>query len=326
MPSSLVFPIRAAVVLLALICLPVRTFSSEAGSSDLDKAYRSLLAKDYDRAIAQFRTGLVQQPSNAMAHKDLAYTLLKTGDAVEARDQFEAAMKLDAHDDHAALEYAFLCYETKKPIEARRTFNRLREHGATEAAKKTAEDAFRNIDQPLADGIERWREALAKSPNPSDVSTFSAHWELAQLAEQRDELDLAAEQYEVCRQLKPKLASLWLDLARVWQQLNRTEDARSALIAAMWSSDSRTAERAHEALGSRYPYVYEFQKALALDPQNTLLRRELAYLLLQLHRDAEAIQEFERVVALDPSDRVAAEQLAQLRGEKRPPQRSSNAP
>jgi len=326
MLPSRVFPIRAAVVLVALICLPVRTFSSEAGSADLDKAYRSLLAKDYDLAIAQFRSGLAQQPGNAMAHKDLAYTLLKTGDSVEARDQFEAAMKLDAHDDHAALEYAFLCYETKKPIEARRTFNRLREHGATEATKKTAEEAFRNIDQPLADGIARWREALAKSPNPNDISTFSAHWELAQLAEQRDELDLAAEQYEVCHQLKPKLASLWIDLARVWQQLNRTEDARSALIAGMWSSDSRTAERAHEALGSRYPYVYEFQKALALDPRNTLLRRELAYLLLQLHRDTEAIQEFEKVVALDPSDRVAAEQLAQLRGEKKFPQRSANAP
>src|SRR5580693_9120989 len=121
MPPSLVFPIRAAVVLLALICLPVRTFSSEAGSADLDKAYRSLLAKDYDQAVAQFRAGLAQQPGNAMAHKDLAYTLLKTGDAVEARDQFEAAMKLDPHDDHAALEYAFLCYETKKPIEARRS-------------------------------------------------------------------------------------------------------------------------------------------------------------------------------------------------------------
>jgi tetratricopeptide (TPR) repeat protein len=321
-----VFTIRAAAVLLALICLPVRTYSADAGSAELDKAYRSLLAKDYDRAIAQFRAGLAQQQGNAMAHKDLAYTLLKTGDAVEARDQFEAALKLDAHDDHAALEYAFLCYETKKPIEARRMFNRLREHGATEGTKKTAEDAFRNIDQPLADGIARWREAIGKSPNPNDPSTFSAHWELAQLAEQRDELDLAAEQYEVCRQLKPKLASLWLDLARVWQQLNRTEDARSALITAMWSSDSRTAERAHEALGNRYPYVYEFQKALVLDAQNTLLRRELAYLLLQMHRDAEAIQEFEKVVALDPSDRAAADQLAQLRGDKKFAQRSASAP
>jgi tetratricopeptide (TPR) repeat protein len=321
-----VLPVRVAVILLALVCLPVRTFSEEGGSAALEQAYRSLLVKDYDRAIAQFEAALARQPNNAMAHKDLAYTLLKTGDAVEAREQFEAALKLDPRDDHAALEYAFLCYETKKPIEARRTFNRLREHGATEETKKTAEEAFRNIDLPLADGIARWREALKKSPNPNDPSTFSSHWELAQLAEQRDELDLASEQYEVCRQLKPKLASLWLDLARVWQQLNRIEEARAALIAAMWSNDSRTAERAHEALGDRYPFVYEFQKALQLDAGNTLLRRELAYLLLQLHRDAEAIKEFEAVVALDPSDRVAAEQLALLRGEKKLAQRSANAP
>ena len=313
-----------AIPLLAIVSVPVCGQTAEGGSAELDQAYRALLAKDYDHAIAEFRAGLALQPGNAMVHKDLAYTLLKTGDSAEARDEFEAALKLNPRDDTAALEYAFLCYETKKPIEARRTFKRLREHGATDATRKTAEQAFQNIDRPLAEGIQRWREALAKSADPNALSTFSAHWELAQLAEQRDELDLAAEQYEICHQLKPNLSSLWLDLARVWQQVNRVEEARSALIAAMWSTDSRTIERAHEAFGNRYPYVYEFQKALALDAQNTRLRRELAYLLLALHREPEAIQEFEKVVALDPSDHVAANQLALLRGEKKFPERSAN--
>ena len=56
--------------------------------------------------------------------------------------------------------------------------------------RATAAQAFRNIDAPLAAGIARWQKALATSP-----PTFSAHYELAQLAEQRDELDLAAANY-----------------------------------------------------------------------------------------------------------------------------------
>src|SRR5207248_8558572 len=141
----------------------------------------------------------------------------------------------------AALEYAFLAYETKKPIEARRTFDRLRHRGSA-ATRATAEQAFQNIDRPLADGIVRWKDALARSANPNDLSMFSAHWELAQLAELRDDLPLAADQYEICRQLKPQLSELLLILARVWQQLNRVEEAHSALLAASRSRDSRTAE------------------------------------------------------------------------------------
>ncbi len=103
-----------------------------------------------------------------------------------------------------------------------------------------------------------------------------------------------------------------LDEARVWQQLNRVDDAHAALIAASWSKDPRTAEQAKELLGNRYPYVYEFQKALVLDAQNTALRREFAYLLLQLHRDEEATKEFAIVARSDPGDRIAVAQLAAL--------------
>ncbi len=162
-------------LLLALAVLPQRGRAADAGATELDAAYQALSAKDYDRAIVQFRLGLAKQPTNAAAHKDLAYTLLKTGDNLEARDEFEAALKLNAHDETSALEYAFLCYETKKPIESRRTFDRLRKYGVSSTTKKTAEEAFQNVDRPLADGIAQWKEALSRLSNPNDPASFSAH-------------------------------------------------------------------------------------------------------------------------------------------------------
>jgi tetratricopeptide (TPR) repeat protein len=223
------------------------------GTADLTLAYKLLAQKSYDDAIAAFERGLQYQPRNAGAHKDLAYTFLKTGESAKARDEFKAAIDIDSHDEPATLEYAFLCYETKKPIEARRTFDRLRTRAVSATARQTAETAFQNIDKPLADGIARWKASIAKLADPLAPGTFSAHWELAQLAENRDDLPLAAEQYEICRKLKPQLASLLLDLARVWQQLNEVEQAHAAALAASRSSDSRTAEDGLELLGPRYP-------------------------------------------------------------------------
>jgi tetratricopeptide (TPR) repeat protein len=297
------------------IALSAAAFAQTSGDADLNQGYGALAAKDYDSAIAAFRKGLLHQPGNAKAHKDLAYTLLKTGDNAEARDEFEQALRLDPKDETAALEFAFLAYETKKPIEARRTFDKLR-HSANPATRKTADQAFTNIDQPLADGIARWQQALSRVPDPNALSTFSAHWELAQLAEQRDELSLAAEQFEICRKLKPQLPELLLILARVWGELNRVEDSHAALLAASRSVDSRTAELALAQLGARYPYPYEFVAALKIDPRNVALRRELAFLYLAMHKEPEAIEQFEAVLAIDPKDQIVRKQLDLLRGLK----------
>ena len=308
--------------LLALTCILAVTgshsYAQKTGEKELTEAYKLLAAKEYAQAIELFHRGLALQPDNARVHKDLAYTLLKTGENEEARDEFESAIKLNGNDETAQLEYAFLCYETKKPIQARRTFDRLRKRGGA-TTRATAEQAFQNIDKPLAESIQRWQKALALSANPNSVAMYSAHWELAETAELRDDLPLAAEQYEICRQMKPDRSELLLPLARVWQQLNRIDEARAALLAASRSPDSRTAETALAGLGPRYPYPYEFEKALSLDPKNVKLREELAYLYLAMHKEAEATKQFEQVLAIDPKDQLARDQLDAIHGLKKRP-------
>ncbi len=299
---------------LSLILVTVSSAQTN-GDAALNQGYKALASKDYDAAIAAFRQGLAQQPNNVKAHKDLAYTLLKTGDNAEARDEFAQALKLDSRDDTAALEFAFLAYETKQPIEARRTFDRLR-HSSNAATAKTAQQAFSNIDQPLGDGIARWQQALSRLPDPNALSSFSAHWELAQLAEQRDDLPLAAQQFEICRKLKPQLPELLLILARVWGQVNRVDESQAALLAASRSADSRTAEQALAQMSTRYPYPYEFVAALKLDPRNVALRRELGFLYLAMHKQPEAIEQFEAVLAIDSKDQVARKQLDLVRNLK----------
>ncbi len=306
----------AFAVLFTFACLPAP--GQDAGDAELNQAYQALSQKEYDAAVAAFRSGLAKQSANAGAHKDLAYTLLKTGENVDARDEFAAALTLNPKDEAAALEYAFLAFETRKPVEARRMFDRLRK-SSNEKTRATAEQAFQNIDQPLAEGIARWQEALRRADKPNDISMFSAHWELAQLAEQRDQLNLAAEEFAICHQLKPQLSEILLISARVWQALNRAEEANAALLAASRSLDSRTAEQALELMGpmqKRYPYPYEFVAALKLDPQNVALRRELAFLYLAMQREGDAIDQFERLLTIAPQDKAVRDELNTLKGIK----------
>ncbi len=315
--------LRPLSLIIALLSISGLAAGQTPADEDLSQAYKLLSSRDYDRAIALFRQALNRNPLNAAAHKDLAYSLLRVGENAAARDEFQRAVQLNNSDDTPAIEYAFLCYETKHPIEARRTFDRLRKYARMSTARATAETAFQNIDKPLAAGILRWQQALTKFANQNDIASYSAHLELAQLAEQRDDLPLAAEQFEICRQLKPTLSELLLDLARVWQQLNRVDEAHAALLAASRSTESRTAELGLERLGSRYPYPYEFVKAIQLDPRNNALRCELAYLYLAMKKDSEAIEQFQQVLAVDPNDSQSSDQLAALRGFKKRPDTSA---
>lgn len=274
-----------------------------AAQAVLDRAYAALRTKDYDQAIRLFQQGLAAEPGRVPPRKDLAYTLLKVGETEAARDQFAEAMRCDPADQHVAMEFAFLAYETKQPIQARRVFDRLRRLG-----NATAEQAFQNIDTPLAKGIARWKKALAEIPD-----NFSGHEELAKLAELRDDSALAATHYERAWQLKPGYRILLLDLGRVYTNLGRAADAHAALLAASRGAEPRVAEQARELLNPRYPYVYEFQAALVLDPTNVDLRRELAYLLLEMQDKPEAERQFAQIVKDTPVDLLSTAQLGFLK-------------
>src|SRR5436190_2913406 len=154
-------------------------------------------------------------------------------------------MRLDPADTHVALEYAFLCYESKEQAQARGIFDRLRKAQAPDQA--TAEQAFQNIDGPLAASIDRWKNAIALGGD-----NFSAHFELATAAEQRDELALAAEHYEKAWRLLSDRRSVLVDLGRVWKALDRGDDAVAAWVAASRGGEPRAAEMALALLPARY--------------------------------------------------------------------------
>ncbi len=275
---------------------------NDPASDTLNQAYAALQSRDYDTAVTHFLQAIDLAPQRASIRKDLAYAYLKIGENDRARDQFQHAMLLDPKDLPVAMEYAFLCYESHEEAQARRIFDRIRKTDSPSAP--AAERAFRNIDDPLAAGIDRWQKAISLG-----ADTFDAHYELASLAEQRDLLPLAAEQYQKAWRILPDRRSVLLDLGRVWKAQGRNEDAGAALLAASHGGEPAAADAARELLPKHYPYVSEFRRALDLDPVNADLRRELGFLLLTMGKPADAEKEFRILTQADPNDLLSAAQL-----------------
>ncbi|MBI3472986.1 MAG: tetratricopeptide repeat protein [Candidatus Solibacter usitatus] len=268
--------------------------------------YPALQQKQYEEAIARFEKAIEAAPGRAGLRKDLAYTYLKIGETEAARDQFAEAMRLDPSDHHAALEYAFLCHETQRQAQARRVFDRIRRSGDPQS-RATAEQAFQNIDRPLAEGVARWSKVVE-----SDAGNLAAHLELAQLAERRDELGLAARHYRAAWRIAPSKRGLLVDLGRVLLGAGKSDEAQAALLAASRGPETPASEAARELLPERYPWVSEFRRAMELDPGNIPLRRDLAFLLLQMERQPEAEREFRALLELEPGDPLSSAQLGFL--------------
>src|ERR1035437_3913312 len=86
------------------ILFAVAAVLASAQSRDADRAYTALRARDYDVAVPAFLAAIQAAPARADIRKDLAYTYLKIGEPVLARDQFREAMRLGPADTAAALE------------------------------------------------------------------------------------------------------------------------------------------------------------------------------------------------------------------------------
>ena len=271
-------------------------------------AYASLKAKDFDTAILRFQDAVSQSPQSASIRKELGYAYLKIGETQWAREMFEQAVRLAPDDGHTALELAFLLYETGEQGRAFATFGRLSENADPRVAT-TAQNTHRRIDEEWSREIERW-EAVIKG----DPFNRSAQLELGDLYEKHGRPERAVERY-LAAWLVPSdqpRDPILLKVARARQAAGDSDGATGAWLLASRSDETRIVEEAKDHLPQRYPYAGEFRRALELNPRDTDLRRDLAYLWLTVGNIEEARREFELVVERNPDDLLATAQLAFL--------------
>lgn len=270
------------------------------------RAYAALSRQELHEAATAFQEAITLQPAHAPLRKDYAYALLRMGETEAAREQFAEVMRLTPEDSAAALEYAFLCHETGQPALAWAIFRKLQDTTNAEH-RATARRTFAQLDAALQSQIDRLQQALAA--HPEDDST---HMELARAYAVRNQDSKAASHFEAAFRLKPDIPERLLDLAAAAHRAGDSEKARAALLAASRSSSAFVAEQARGLQPDRYPYLYEFQNALALAPSQPQLHRELAFFLVALGRTEEAMAAFRSLLTMAPDDCIANAQLGFL--------------
>ncbi len=294
----------------AIFAFAVSLYSQGAAREVLDAAYAHQQAARLDEARQAFAHALELDADNSNARLDYAYLLLRIGETVAGRDQFKLVLAKRPSEERLALEYAYLCYETNRRPEAFEIFLRLKQ-AKDEQIRAQATETFKRLDAGLQTEIARWTEAAAMSPG-----SYSVHEELAHLLEDRNDWIAAAAEYRLAFGLKLDKRSFLLDIARVEREALRLDYANAALLAASRHDPPTVAEEAREQLPARYPYVYEFRMGIEMDPLNVPLRRELAFLLLKMHREPEAVEVLTALLKIAPEDALSVAQLAFLKAQK----------
>jgi Tfp pilus assembly protein PilF len=274
----------------------------------LDRAYTALRANDLEAARKEFVSFLRDHPAQTAARTDYGYLLLRLGESVAAREEFAVVVAQRPEDEKLALEYAFLAFETGERAKALEVFMRLKLTSKNESIQREAGVTADRLVAVLDTEIARWRRNAELNQG-----SYSVHEELARLLEERNDFVGAAAAYRVAYGLKTDRRRYLLDIARVEEEALRPEYQFAALLAASRCSDPFVAEAARERLPARYPYVYEFEAAISLDPLNVGLRRELGFLLLEMREEKQARKVFEDLVRMAPEDALALTQLGFLK-------------
>lgn len=221
---------------------------ARAAYAELTAAYAALRRSELDAAAVRFVAALRLTPNRTDVRKELAYTYFRMGRNDLAREQFEAVIARDTIDATAALELAYLEYESPDPAiraSAHAIFKRLRT-SRDSSIRARATEAFRNVDGALADRLATLAPALAKEP-----ANLYLLEQRAQAALERNDTVLMIATY---RQLLASAGAgddVRLSLARILLASGATEEGDSLLRSIVASVDPEIAEGARELLARR---------------------------------------------------------------------------
>jgi superkiller protein 3 len=268
--AALVFILLAALPFLALAQvnttrtkIPQKEDPDQAAIDSLLAAAQDAMAKkDYPAAVDSYQQYLSKRPNDAIAHFQLGYAFTALARPADAKPEYERAIELNPNMAEA-YENLGLTLLTTDP-----------------AAAIT----------PLKQASELRRQ----DPN--------VLWALGTAYEAAGKLPEAIEQFEAASRLPGAGPKVQVSLGRALLKTGSAADAAAAFQAALaFHSGGNLEAQAHYGLAevhldNKQPEAAaaELKTYLDAEPNNAVARRELAFALAELGKNAEALAELDR--------------------------------
>jgi len=225
---------------------------------------------DRDGAIVQLTRALDIKPDFEFAYRDLASTLLESGQTQKAKDVLERATL--AFPESAEFQFYLgnmLSHEGDYGNAIARYRKALSIQPGSAESHKNLADVLRKsgeLDQAMAS----YQKAIWFEP-----ALVDAHVQLGSLLHSQRRLDQAVECYQRAVALKPEDVDVQIGLGDILEGLGRIDEA-----------------------------ISRYRQAVALDPERGSAHQYLGNALLARGATGEAIACFEQVVKLDPDSPV----------------------
>jgi len=247
---------------------------------------QSGIYRDYE---ALFRATLAGNPGSAFVHNNLGVILMSTGRVPEARNEFEAAVRLepDSPDYHDNLGLALASLPGRVPEAIAEYQTALRMDPGFQAAHLNLGLAWMSMPGHQQDAIAEYQKAIAEYRKTQ--RTAPDYWEphlnlgIAYAQMPGRQADAIAE-FRAALEIKPDSELAHFHLGNTLQTMGRLEEA-----------------------------IAEYRTALGIKPDAADARYELAYALARIPgRVPEAIAECQELLRISPNDGPGRELMASL--------------
>lgn len=272
-----------------------------------------------DASIAEFDTLVEIDPSFELAYLNQGVALSRLGRWPAAIERFRKVLELDPKDRSARYHLAVALDATGRPEESVRSLQALALEFPqwVEVRQRLGLELLKSGD---LDAAHRQHEAVLEVADAPDQEKALAHYQLAQIAERRQDLDGALEHYAASRSLFPGLWQAALSYGNTLRRAGRFVDAASqyrslvdgqpdqvhhrvleieALV--LGGDAARAAQRLEEGLKA-LPRAAELghlkARLLATAPDGRLRNGELAFSMAKQIFDAFPSLEHGRTVAM----------------------------
>jgi protein O-GlcNAc transferase len=274
---------------------------------------------DLEAARAEFERALALEPTFAAAHVSLALMLAERGELQPAQAHVARAIAIQGRSRPAAYSHylmAQILREKEEPQEALQHLSTAIALRPDYAQAFLSQGAIRRRLLDLPGAIQAFETAVRLSP---DDPIARAELGAAYLRDEKPERAIV--HLEHALRLKPADRSTRYDLCRALRLANRTNEARQCgqQLSARIQAESADAEIAAaaannegvelESKGGLSAAIGRYRAAVALNPFNTVFRRNLALVLCRSGRFDEGITELRRVLDADPDDQAAMRAL-----------------